>query len=82
MKLVAILSLLACSSAHAWNVSGLAYYDNPYQPPAQQEQPQPTYSQQYNTGCMDGYLNAHGYESSNGYGSAYSDGYRAARPQQ
>lgn len=74
MRLIAILFLALPTLAHAWGAAGLAYM-NPHPP---QQNPQASYSEQYNAGYMDGYLNAHGYDANGGQGTAYRDGYHAA----
>jgi len=76
MKLLLVILLSVPAIAHAWGVAGMQYM---YQQPAPQQQPpQPSYSEQYNAGYMDGYLNSHGYAGDSGHGPAYSDGYQSA----
>ena len=77
-RLLVIAALGLPGAAFAWGIGGLAYMNPPPQPQQVQQPPQPSYSQQYNTGYNDAYMNSHGYAAQNGYGPAYGDGYQAA----
>jgi hypothetical protein len=46
-------------------------------PPVQVQQP--SYSDSYNQGYMDGFNEAHGLIGRHGYGTHYDEGYKAAR---
>lgn len=81
-KIVGLCLFIPAAIAHAWGLSGLAYYQQ-YQTtsPVAQTASDSESAGSYNQGYTDGFNEAHGLMGRHGYGPRYEDGYTAARSQ-